>query len=285
MVHESRKRRGLRGSLALVAGLFVAGCGAGEAPEASSDETGAAEAPTLTYGDPTPLGNGTIRTYVVAGPDGPVELGVALSETALDGLPADGAEGGVLMPDGHSTFQMALGLPAENPTPFVHVMVDWNPAGHEPAGVYNLPHLDFHFYTVGPDAVMAIDPADPDFMAKAQNAPPATHLPAGYVVPEGLLPVPFMGTHWVDPNSPELRMENPATFTHTFIYGSWDGALTFVEPMITVDFLRSREPLNQPVAVAEAYDPAGYYPTSYSVGFDQEAGEYRVALSGLSMME
>lgn len=285
MVHGSRQRRRLGRGLALVSGILVAGCGTGEAPEASSEEIDAAEAFTLSYGESIPLGEGTMRTYVVHGPDGPTELGVALSEAAVDGLPPDGAEGGVTMPDGHSTFPMPLGLPADNPTPFVHVMVDWNPAGHEPPGVYNLPHFDFHFYTVGPEFVMAIDPTDPEFMAKAENAPPASQIPAGYVIPEGLLPVPFMGTHWVDPNSPELRVENPETFTHTFIYGSWDGALTFAEPMITVDFLRSREPVSQPVAVAEAYDPAGYYPTSYSIGFDEQSGEYRVALAGLEMME
>ena len=39
---------------------------------------------------------------------------------------------------------------------FQFVQFDWNPKGHEPEGVYTLPHFDFHFYTVSDAAVMAI---------------------------------------------------------------------------------------------------------------------------------
>ena len=52
-----------------------------------------------------------------------------------------------------------LDLPAKNPTQYKFVQFDWNPAGHEPAGVYDLPHFDFHFYTVSRRSA-ELDPAE-----------------------------------------------------------------------------------------------------------------------------
>jgi hypothetical protein len=43
-------------------------------------------------------------------------------------------------------------------TPFQYIMFDWNPNGHEPEGIYDKPHFDFHFYIQDLDDVEAIDP-------------------------------------------------------------------------------------------------------------------------------
>lgn len=238
-----------------------------------------AESRQILYGEAAGLGSGTVRTYVAMDGNTPAEVGIAMSAASLEGLAADGAHGGVVMPDGHSTFELVLGMPEGNVTPFQHVVVDWNPGGHEPPGTYDLPHFDFHFYTITPHERHAIDPADPEFMSKGLREPEATHVPVGYVLPD-LPPIPFMGTHWVDPTSPELQ-EQPATFTHTFIYGSWDGRLIFAEPMITKSFLESRPAVRVPVGVAQRYDPAGYYPASYEIRWDEASAEYRVALADL----
>ena len=56
-------------------------------------------------------------------------------ETALENLPAD-------------LTQYVLELPANKGKNFyTHVLIDWNPKGHEPAHIYDLPHFDIHFYT------------------------------------------------------------------------------------------------------------------------------------------
>jgi hypothetical protein len=242
-----------------------------------------AESRQILYGEAAEFGSGSARTYVTMDGDTPVEVGVALSAASLDGLYADGAAGGVVMPDGHSTFEFVLSMPEGNETPFQHAVVDWNPAGHEPHGTYGLPHFDFHFYTIPLQERRAIDPANPEFMTMASRVPEASYIPAGYILPE-LPPVPFMGAHWVNPSSPELR-ERPETFTHTFIYGSWDGRFVFAEPMITKGFLESRRTVRAPVGVAERYEPAGYYPTSYEIRWDEGSAEYRVALADLAWRE
>jgi hypothetical protein len=229
-----------------------------------------------SYGVSIPLGNGSARSYVVTDGDIPVEVGVALSRDALTGLPTDHSPGGIPMPDGHHTFDYILDMPEENPTPFRFVGLGWNPAGHEPPGIYDQPHFDFHFFTVSMEERDAIHPGDPDFEAKAARHPEPGHTPAGYVaIPGG---VPLMGAHWVDPTSPELNGE---TFTTTFLYGSWDGVLNFAEPMITVAYLQTRPDVRIPVGTAQRYSPAGYYPSEYRIRWDSGAQEYRVALAGL----
>ncbi len=230
------------------------------------------------YGSAVALGNGTARTYVTMDGGAPAEVGVALSEDALTGLQAPHDPGAIVFEDGHMTFEHVLPLPAANPTPFQHVVVNWNPGGHEPDGIWNLPHFDFHFYLISPAERAAIGHSDPQFQAKAERTPPAAEIPQGYVLPAPL-GVPQMGVHWVDPKTPEL---NGRTFTQTFIYGSWNGEVIFAEPMITKAFLESKPDFAAPLPPAQAYGRAGYHPTGYGIRWDAAAKEYRIALTGLT---
>ncbi|MEP6495442.1 MAG: hypothetical protein ABJF01_22335 [bacterium] len=62
---------------------------------------------------------------------------------------------------------------------FDHVVLDWNPAGHEPEHVYTLPHFDFHFYSVSEAEQMKIMPDAPNFAAGAALLPDAQFAPVG----------------------------------------------------------------------------------------------------------
>jgi hypothetical protein len=233
-----------------------------------------------SYGPAVSLEDGTARTYVVRDHGVPTEVGVAIDAAFLAALPPDGAPGGAVMPDGHSVFEYVLEMPEVNPTPFQHVTVNWNPAGHEPPGIYDLAHFDVHFYTISDAERRTIHPGDGEFHRKAERLPGPEFIPAGYVNP-GLPPVPMMGLHLVNPASPELRTEDPEPFTHTFVYGVWDGRLIFMEPMITRSFLEQRFEIEVAVPVAERYDPPGFYPGAYAVRWDEASAEYRIALSDL----
>lgn len=230
-----------------------------------------------TYGDPVKLGNGTARTFIVTEGDHPTEIGITLTEAALTGLPGHNEVGAFQMPDGHSMYEYVLPLPAGNPTPFKQVVLNWNPGGHEPKGVYDTPHFDFHFYTIDAALRSTIDPRDSTFMRKAELKPAAEFIPEGYAYAEGTL-VPGMGVHWIDPKSPEF---NGIPFTRTFIFGAWDGKLTFAEPMITKAYLESKPDSTFPVPRAKTYDGPGYHPTNYRVRWDGDRREYRVSLGGL----
>src|SRR5688500_17424858 len=81
----------------------------------------------VEYGDPVAMGDGTARVYLRTVDDAPVELGVALSEQALNGLPTHHTPGGVELEPGHFMFFSTPEMPRNNPTPFEHVFLGWNP--------------------------------------------------------------------------------------------------------------------------------------------------------------
>jgi hypothetical protein len=256
-----------RALVPVLAGVALAAY-VGSAPSESSSFT--------AYGTSVPVGNGSARTYVVHANGAPAEVGVALSEAAFSGLPADGAAGGAQMPDGHHMYLYKLEMPARHSTPYQFVGLDWSPAGHLPPGIYDQPHFDFHFNAISEAERNAIVPSDPEFAAKAERRPAPELVPPGYQkLPGG---VPLMGAHWVDPTSPELNGER---FTRTFLYGSWDGRMIFAEPMVTKAFLETKPDYRASIPAPARYAVAGHYPTAYRVYWNEETKEYRVALTGL----
>jgi hypothetical protein len=253
-------------------------------------DAGAAGTTSLRYGGSVELGKGEARTYVVADPQTgrPLEVGVALTEAALEGLPTTGEHGG----NGHEHYTSSiLPLPAGHGTPYRFVELNWNPTGH--GGPYTAPHFDFHFYRITLEEHDAIDPTRADYAGQAAAFPAPAELPAGYVSSHVLMnlapaqaSVPKMGLHWLDTASPELPPRN-RPFTATFIVGSWGGKVIFDEPMVTRAFILAQRDggtagTRIPVAPAARYAPAGYYMDSYRVSFDRGTREYRVALTGLA---
>jgi uncharacterized protein len=242
------------------------------------------------YGEAIALGNGQARTYVLVDnrTGDPVEVGVALSGESLEGLPKQSPDHG---PGTHGPYsEYLLELPADNPTPYRFVEVDWNPHGH--GGPYTAPHFDFHFYRVPLATRNQIDLTSPDFAAKAARLPADDEIPTGYLsthvllntTPAGMT-VPRMGLHWLDKSSPELPPSNQP-FTTTFIVGSWDGQVIFDEPMVTRAFIMAQRggPATAraiPLPQSKRYVPAGFYPSSYGITWNEAAGEYRIALQGL----
>lgn len=261
---------------AILVASALAACSNPERASSPNERSASAAVTTgseTIYGAAVKLGQGTARSYIQIDQGKVTELGVALSASALLKLPGrDGQHGG----HGH---EFVLPLPARNPTPYRHITLDWNPMGHEPPGIYDRPHFDFHFYVITQAERMAIDPTDPLFAQKAMNTPLAEYIPTGYVTPPPAAAVPFMGVHWIDPKSPEF---NGQVFTRTFIYGTWDGKVIFTEPMITKAFLDSKPNVTIPIPVAERYSPAGVYPSAYNIRWDNTLKQYSVALTGFA---
>jgi hypothetical protein len=279
----------------VVAALVVLGACAPDSPVPTSADRGAQISLARAgydqpgahrqYGPPVKVGNGMARAYVVTddkNANTPLELGIALDERALDGLPSTEME-----------YRYLLPLPAQAPDPYKLVELDWNPHGHPPPQVYTVPHFDFHFYTITLAERNAIVPSNPSFAAEANNLPSDGYVPPFYAVLAGPgqtpadIAVPMMGVHWSDVRSPELQAmlghpENYQPFTKTFIYGSWNGRFIFYEPMVTLAYLQSNSDFSSDIPVPQLYPEPGYFPTSYKVTYDAQAKEYRVALTGLT---
>ncbi len=226
-------------------------------------------------GEARMMGNGVAWSWVERDDEGkPTAIGVTFSETALTGLPED-------MPStGLPGWEYTLALPREaGVKPYDHIVLDWNPKGHIPPGIYDTPHFDVHFYFISPKERDKITAKGAD-LDRCKKKPSAKFIPKDYVMPEGT-EVPRMGVHWIDPTAPEF---NQQPFTKTFIYGSYNGQVTFIEPMFAKAFLETRPGVTEAIKQPDAYQP-GYYPTSYSVRYDSARKEFTVSLEGLTRRE
>lgn len=246
-----------------VAALLV-GCGGG-----------GDDGPRTIEGTPQPLGQGTARSWVRLNAQGtPQAVGVTLSEAALQGLPTTPVEG-------PAAAELVLKLPAEAAaTGIDHIEVEWNPQGHDPNPIYGVAHFDVHFYLISQAQQQAILPSDPAFATKAARLPSSAYVPAGYVLPGDPVAntVPQMGAHWIDPRSPEF---NGQPFTSTFLFGSYDGRFTFVEPMVSKAFLDTKPNVVHDVPQPGKVAIAGFYPSRYRVSYDATAKAYQIVLDGL----
>jgi hypothetical protein len=194
----------------------------------------------------------------------PQRIVLTIDQGALNTMPT-----GEDMPGHEHENTMMITLPekALETTPFKFIMLNWNPEGHEPDGIYDIPHFDMHFYLSNlADVTTYVD------NAKLNANPASDYLPANHI---GGAPVPQMGKHWIDVTSPEL---SGATFTQTFIYGSYDSKIVFYEPMITLDFLKTTASFERTLPQPAKFATAGYYPTKMKVYKD--LGATNISLEG-----
>lgn len=220
------------------------------------------------YGPAQAFNGGVVRAMVSMNEFGhPTHIGVKISEKVLEGI--EDVDSQVI------TLQLpnkAAGLP------FDHIDLDWNQMGHEPDFLYAVPHFDFHFFMVSEEYKMGMTDTE-----KAANLPEPQYVPAGYFLPAVEL-VPYMGVHWLSSAAPEL---GGVDFTHTFIFGSYDGEFIFYEPMITLDYLLNEADGEYfPIAEPQEYQHKGYfYPTNYSMDYDSGKKEYTIIMSGMRWIQ
>ena len=252
------------------------------------------------YGEPEVMGHGTVRTYVrLDGNGAPIAIGVIFPKAMLEGLPAKRNttsrcfdKNGNDKIDEHGEcegdYEIKLSLPtalASKPNLVVKwVGLNWNPEGHDPAGVYDLPHFDFHFYIVERSVIEGIRTGPCGFFINCDDYQRALlPVPAKYVAPDHInvnAAVAQMGNHLMDSKSPELSAP-PQRFTHTWIFGAYNSHITFYEPMITREFLLRQSNSCVPVKQPQGWELTGYHPTKYCMRYRPDTGEYTVSLEGL----
>lgn len=242
------------------------------------------------------LGKGTVSSYAEVDASGtPRALGVAFSAGALDGLPTGGSDrhhcfdrnkDGVVDPATEclNQYEVVIPLPCAVATradiPFTWVLLNWNPHGHIPPAVYDVPHFDAHYYMEPIANVFALQdgPSGPEFMRCDQFEAARRSVPSNYIHPDFTdlkAAVPAMGNHLVDLTSPEF---NKQPFTRTWIFGVYDGKVTFYEEMVTQAFLLSKPGTCFPIKAPPAVGRRGFYPTISCLRHDARTGEYTVSM-------
>jgi hypothetical protein len=211
-------------------------------------------------GERKPLGAGSVYAWVRTDAAGKVNsFGLSFDEDALTKL-------------GDKELEIPVALPAAA-APFKTAVIDWNPHGHPPEHVYDVPHFDFHFYAIDEAQRMAIGPAG----AAAAAKPAAEELPDGFIT-DGET-IPMMGKHYLPGSMTEFH---GGTFTATPIYGYYGGHMIFVESMVTLAYLNTKPSLAQPLPQPARYPAPGAYPAQWSVSYDAAAHRYDVAFGGLA---
>jgi hypothetical protein len=260
------------------------GCIDGIVPDFDRDgahgevDRGALPHDEIYFGEREALGNGHARTFVALTDDSsPERIGIMFDREVLEGLPempndysrcydlnGDGSHGaGECLGD----YEIVLPLPEEvaedEGIPFEWTTMSWNPLGHgEP---HTAPHFDFHFYIQPMEGVMAIRTGPCHEFINCEDLVRATVPVPEAFMPEGYLrgaSVAAMGTHYVSSQAPEVLGE---PFTYTWIYGSYDGHISFYEPMITHEFLSGEPTVCAPIDLPAAWERSGYYPTEYCI--------------------
>ncbi|MDH6575356.1 hypothetical protein [Kitasatospora sp. MAP5-34] len=306
MAHASRHCPAPLRSLVVLAlaGLTAAilpGPGAALADD-SSCRTGGPR-PRTSYGTAEPLGSGTVRTYAELDGKRPVAVGVVLTRSALDNLPTEMTDrkrcfdvngDGVIeeateCAGGHEhILDLPPALLALPGMPLEWSLLNWQPMGHGPVGVYDKPHLDVHFYLQPKAERDAIRPGPcgivincEDFATATKPVPPE-YLPADHG-DKGLAEV-GMGNHLPDLTAGEWH---GVPFDRTFIYGAYDARITFLEPMITVADLQRTEAgtasgkcadIKQP----QAWQQPGWYPRQYCVRYRGDRQQFTISLEDFS---
>ena len=222
--------------------------------------------PTTYKADAQDVGNGTAQAWLKVDADGMAEeFGITLSKAALEGLPSD-----------EMHYDYHLDLPTADGEEILGIKsihLDWNPQGHPPSPIYTIPHFDMHFYVIPESTIENIGPAT--------TAPVDSKYMADNYMLVDTAYIPKMGAHAVDTSSSEFHGK---TFTHTYIYGYYDGEMAFLEPMVTRDYLMSEPNETADISVPDAFTFTGYLPQKISYKYNSEEESYKITLSDLKQV-
>lgn len=259
--------------------------------------------PRRVKGSMADIGKGWVETYSEMDDEGaPLAIGISFSNEALKGLPIDMGDGHRCADlDGNGTIEMhneclpfherVLPLPAEisrnKQVPFKWVLLNWNPQGHMPEGVWNKPHFDVHFYMEPIENIFAImpGPCGPEKMRCDQYDIGMKPVPAAYIhqdfIDVGAV-VPAMGNHLIDPKGPEFE---GAPFTRSWLYGAYDGRIIFYEEMLSLDYLTSEPNECFAIKTTPQVEVSGYYPSQVCSRYNADDSSVSVSIEGFAFRQ
>lgn len=200
------------------------------------------------------VGNGYARTFAIISHSGePQEIGVILTDEALSGLP-----------DINTIYSLELHNKAIEATPFKHVALGLSAHAHAlpPSGQIG-PHFDVRFFMMTEEERLAIPaPPAPGF----DVSPPPGYLPSNYVKNSAVAQI---GRHWS-----ENIFTADTLVNHTMVFGTWNGELTFINPIVTLTTLASGTSYSVAYPQPQYFAKHGYYPTKYNIYQDNKGNHY-----------
>ncbi len=284
----------LRFSLVALTALNFQGC----RPERSGENL-------VVRGKAVELGQGSVQSYAELRPDGGLAaIGVAVKERSLERLPSSmklvlEGVGNCSDVDGDGEFDArdecvinhALDVPLPKELerdvhqPVQWVSLTWYPQGHNRPGVYNLAHFDLRLHLMSREASQGIGSGACGMMIACEDFERATmpvpepYLPEDYVDVGAALP--GLGNHLVDSTLPGFG-EPIQDLTQAFVYGAYDGHLTFWQVLATHSYLEQKPSECAPIKQPREWEISGFYPTQRCVRWVPGRREYTVTLEGFT---
>lgn len=267
------------------------GCG----PQSASGER--------ALGQSWKFGKGLVTTFAEVDEDRvPSVIGVIFSQGALEGMPTEASDqhhcfdrdsnGSVdPMTECFMSHEAVIPLPdlvaTRADVPFKWVLFNWNPMGHIPPKIYDVPHFDVHFYIEPIANVFAIQdgPCGPEYVRCDQFERAKKPLPPNYMHPDFTdveAVAPAMGNHLIDLTGPEF---NGGKWERNWIFGIYDGKVTFYEEMVTLEYLRSKPNTCNAIKSPPAVGLSGFYPSESCVRYDAATGELLVSMETFTYRE
>lgn len=279
---RKREVQGTRsGRRAFLAGVGTVGLGTtavGNAVARPVESRGYPPRRHTEWGETKELGNGEVQTFVTTKPSG---------KTTFVGtqITADAAT----IDEGEYKDPTLVAIDFPGDTAFEWLGLNWMVGGHGPPEVYGVPHFDIHFYLM---------PETDVFEIPAINYPPGSGEPYDVELAADQFPsnhfrtqavVENMGEHLFDAEAPEWDQSGVPSgeaFTHSFVWGHWEGDLHFFEPMITTEFFEGLEgEVVSDISMPERMPVAGQYPTAYEVAYHDDRDAYTVTLESFKRFE
>ncbi len=209
------------------------------------------------YGPQEQVGEGTARTFATLSHTGiPQEVGVIFTDEALSGLPEE-----------NTLYTLHFHQKAIDATPFEDVLLGLSAHGHPlPPSGQIAAHFDVRFFMMTEQERSAIPaPPAPGF----DITPPPGYLPANYVLNAALAEI---GRHW------SYSTVAGTIVDHTMVLGTWNGELTFINPIVTLTTLASGKSYSIAYPQPQFFAKHGYYPRKYNI-YEDDKGKHYITLS------
>jgi hypothetical protein len=243
-------------SVVILAIFIGAGC------MQTDNATSSASKAATYYGDSKPFGGDSIRSWYKTDAAGNLaSIGVSFKQSAF----------AILETQSDTMFTMILphGINTSTAWGIDHIEVDWSSNGDAAPSVFNIPHIDAHFFAVDTMTQNGV----------AGGADPLTiNMGANYLPPDYVLQstsVPGMGVHAMDTTGKEFHGQ---PFDHSLIYGYYHADMYFIEPIISKAYLDVPTNFNGVIKQPSAFKFHGVYPTTYNIRYDGSAYEFQISI-------
>lgn len=213
------------------------------------------------------VGNGYANSWIRVNQYSlPMEIGVEMTPEVLVNLPND------------SDFIKPIIIPlpkiATELTPFNHIGINWNPDNYSDITNFNESHFGFYFYTISISERMRIPAWSQETDIKFSAYPPRNQMPYDYFpILKGIGSYAEKGRLWLSGNS-----QNYIPLSHTLALGTYSEAFTFINLIVTTDFLeKGKQPINNSFSQPLFYPIQKLFPREYTI-YTTKNGNYCVSL-------